>query len=137
MAHIVAAVAAVIGAGSSIYQARQARSAANDQARLNELQAQQDAENRDMERRRLLSSQRAAYGASGVKVDEGTPLTVYAETNRIADQDIQNILTMGRLRGQVNRREGRAVMVSGYASAAGSLLKGTGALAKKYKWGTK
>lgn len=61
-------------------EARQAEISALDQIRIRRRQAQQD-----------VGRQRASFAASGVAVDEGSPLLAYAETVANAEMDVAAI----------------------------------------------
>lgn len=96
----VAAVASLAAAGVSAYessqQAKTATKVANYNANVDIAQAQQLAmdANANIAKQRLeskeyLSKQRAAYAASGVLGDTGSPLAVQATTAGRMEQDIQ------------------------------------------------
>src|SRR5574337_722926 len=87
-------IGTVVSAAGSIMSGKREAEAAKAQARLSELQADAelkrgDREEANMRREaaRLISQQRAAYAASGVRL-EGSPLLVMAQTIQDSEKDI-------------------------------------------------
>lgn len=78
-----------------------------------------------------IGAARAGYAKGGVRLDEGSPLTVLEDSARAAELDRQTILYNGRVQAQgytdqakLDRYTGNAAQTSGYIGAASSLLKG-------------
>lgn len=115
--------APLLGAGAKFYAANEARKASNRQADLIREQTRRDAEQRKLQNRRLMASQRARYSAAGVTL-EGTPGLVLDETDRLAAQDISDLYYFGNQNADAARRSGRASMIGGTLDAGGSLLGG-------------
>jgi hypothetical protein len=86
---------------------------------------------------RLVTSQaRAAYGASGVEVDHGTPATVQGSIRRNVEEDALTELLTGKRRATVLRTQGAGDRLAGenaeragYMGAATSLLQGAASYA--------
>ena len=99
----------------------------------------------------LMGQQRAAYGASGVLVDEGSTFDVLAETQHLGDADaltirhntaldVWNIKSQGvgyQNQSSLYQAQADSAMTGGYLSAGSSLLTGVGnAAANSIKaWG--
>jgi hypothetical protein len=123
-----------------------AQSAANEQARIDEQNAQivrkQFAENERRFRigtKREIGGMRAAIGASGVTL-EGSPLDALGESAANAELDALTIRHGGEMKARgleleagFGRRRGRAAFNTGVLSAAGTLLEGAGRVSTKLK----
>jgi hypothetical protein len=145
---IVAVVATVVsaaaGAASAIRSGNQAEAAAEYQAQVADVNAQQaqmaaeaEAEDRKRRARYLLGSQLAATGASGVQV-EGSPLLVMMDSAVQEDLEARRIRYRGYLQtaGSNNqaalaRYEAGNYRTAGYMNAGTSLLKGGSTLAAR------
>lgn len=139
----IAAGAAVIGAGASIYSAASASSAARKQGAINEQISQADAAiaklyTADQIRQRRdqlvqdVSTAAAQYSVSGVDVGSGSPLLAQAEIIRVGMKDIENLVVNGQLDvyraqlgGSYSRSEAKSAStqaivggISGVANAA-------------------
>ena len=79
-ASIATALATLAQAGAQLGTGFAADNAAKDQARLARVRAAQVAEDERRKGRRLAGKQRASFAKGGVKIDEGTPLDVLAQT---------------------------------------------------------
>lgn len=135
--------AAVAGTGLSIYGSlfagSQQAAAAHTQAKLSKLQAEAEDERAASEAgairrkaRELFSTQRAAYAASGVRL-EGTPLLVMADTIRESERDILNIYKQADARklafltqADVFETAGKAARTASYWNAGSTLLTSIG-----------
>jgi hypothetical protein len=87
--------------------------------------------------RRLAGSQKAAYGATGVDVNAGSPLSVLADTDAEGEVSAMQLLYSGELEKWNNRIQAQAVrrkgdqallggilsMVTGFAQAGSGLMK--------------
>jgi flagellar biosynthesis component FlhA len=125
-----------MGAGQ-IYSGMEANKAAKAQAAQIEEQAQiakaesdRAAEQKSTERRRFLAEQRMAYLASGVSL-EGTPMIVQGDTWNEFQQEIEAIRRSGAAQygfamkeATTARKTGRAQLVSGFLSGAGTMGMG-------------
>jgi len=134
-----------VAAGSAVYQGQQANKTAKYNAQVSEqnaIAAQQKAaydEKLHRERvRKLLSSQKAAYGKSGVDM-AGSPLLVLQETVEQGELDALAIRYGGSIEASRNRSaatlarmEGRAARTSSYAQAGSTLLSGGSQAADRY-----
>ena len=137
--------AAVVAAGSAVYQGVQANKEAKYNAQIREQDAiaakNKAAYDETMHRdrvRKLLSSQKALYGRSGVSL-LGSPELVMEETAAQGELDALAIRYGGDVEASRNRSEatlsrmrGKSASTSGYASAGSSLLT---AGSKVYKAG--
>lgn len=136
---IVAVVAAMTSAAGTLYSANAQKKAAEYNEEINKRnaatsiqQAQYDAEQSRLKGRRLLSAQRAAYSASGVDPDSGSPLDVQEDSAITTEEERLVALYTGRsaanaslARARLDKMEAKAAMTSGYISAGGTLLGGT------------
>lgn len=106
---VVAAVAAVAGAGIAAYGAVQQGKAASDAANYNaklaaqnaaiaQQQAQSQATQQQQRARAAIGSEEAAYGASGVDAGSGTPLDVLSSSAQQSEFGRQTIEYDGRLK---------------------------------------
>lgn len=129
----------VAGTGMSIfgslYSGSQQAAAAHTQAKLSRLQAEAEDERASAEAgvirrkaRELFSTQRAAYAASGVRL-EGTPLLVMADTIRESERDILNVYKQTDARklafltqAGVFEAAGKAAKTASYWNAGSTLL---------------
>lgn len=132
------AIGTAMSVGSSIMQGQAGKEAAEYNQRLADMQAEatrkaglREQEQIRDEKRRTLAAQRAGYAAAGIKIDEGSPLEVLAETARQYDLDIQASkynTRMGIARAQAESKYyGRAASsatTAGILSAGSSLLTG-------------
>lgn len=127
----------VFSAGTSIYEGQQAKKTADYNAQVaeqNAVAAEQKAaydETLHRERvRKLLSSQKALYGKSGVDL-AGSPLLALQETAGQGELDALAIRYGGDVEAARNRSaatlarmEGKAARTTGYMRAGSSLLSG-------------
>jgi hypothetical protein len=105
--------------------------AAKANARRVEAEAAYNAEQKRRQTRSLLSSQRAAYGASGAVATEGTPVEVLSSTAAEGELDALSILYGGQSEADILRRKARSSESSGIFGAGTSLLKTGLSLAKR------
>ena len=123
----------------SLYSGQQQAAAARTQAKLSKLQAAAEEERAGAEAgvirrkaRELFSTQRAAYAASGVRL-EGTPLLVMADTIRESERDILNVYKQTDARklsfltqAGVFEAAGSAARTASYINAGSTLLTSIG-----------
>ena len=134
------------------YQSGQAqKSAANYNARVQEIQAiQQDMENRENIRRErksgqgLLSSQRQKLGASGVVIQTGSPLEVLGRTAGELELRAQDAARAGRSnlqyglsQAQMTKWEGKQAATAATLGATGTILQDADQAYGMYKAGKK
>lgn len=142
-------VTALVGTGVSAYsaieQGQAQKKAADENAAIAEANAQaaedkakyDEAQHREKVKR-LLSSQRALYGASGVDM-EGSPLMVQADTLDQGNMDALAIRKGGsvaaaeqRSMANLYRMQGKSARTSSYLSAGSTLLSGANSGIKTY-----
>lgn len=146
---IIAAAAiasAVVAAGGAVYSADATRKTANYNADVGEQNALAEADRAKQEElahresvRRIISSQRALYGKSGLSM-EGSPLLVMEDTAEQGELDSLAIRYGGdvaaareRSGANLSRMQGRQAMTSGYINAGSTLLAGASSSYKAYK----
>jgi len=130
--------------GSTIYGAVAAKDAADEQAALQDKQAQMELEAAQAEAgqirekaRRLKASQRAGLASAGVALDGGTPDALLDETTRLSEQDAMAALSGGTNRAallkdsaSISRSKGNSALISGGLSAAGNFVSGLSSINK-------
>jgi hypothetical protein len=133
MAQAAGAIAAAAGPVSSmvggLMQARADLKVAKDQSESLNFQADQMdmAANDtlvDLERERVavMGAQRASYGASGVKVNVGSPMMVLAETDYRADVQRSRITRVAEAESALVRTNAKAIHKAGTQAYTGSLI---------------
>ena len=132
-ATIVTGIAAIAGAGGAAYAGIKAKERAEDQADEIERRTRYEQERMREEGERLKGRQRAAYAASGVRVDEDTPLAVVQETQREVERDIREVGRRGYYAADVARTEGRDLFTGAMWQAGGTLLGGGARTAEMYQ----
>lgn len=92
------AASGIVGARGAMAQGKMEDQLAEQEARYNDLRATdeiargvQDQDKIRIQLRRILGSQRASYGASGVDTNQGTPLNVALDSGREAELDMLTI----------------------------------------------
>lgn len=145
-----AALVSLIGAGYSAYSTYEAGQQANSIAQYNA--AQQRAQNQytleasaakslaeRQENEKILASQRAAFAASGVVTNSGSPLTVETKQaalleRRAVNTDYEGTIAARYGQSQVVQDEmsGAAAKKAGNLGAVGTLLSGAGNAASTY-----
>lgn len=146
----ISAVATVAGAAVSAIGAIQSGKAQQKAAEYNAQVAEQaalaarqkaayDEAAHRRELARMLSAQRAAYGASGVDVSVGTPLLVMADTVQEGELDALAIRYGGEVgasrqlsAAQLSRMTGKQARTASYYQAGSSLLTGAASAATAY-----
>lgn len=124
---VMTAVSAIASAGAQFMQGQSAARAASANAAMAEEEAQrsrqaaavEEQRNRD-QARRIISGQRAAYGASGVVSEEGSPLLALADSASEAELDALTI----RYNGATQARRFEAQARSDRASASSYRMQG-------------
>ena len=123
-AAVIGLVVSVASAGVAYHQSQQAAEAREDEKDRIEDMAKRDAEIHMEESEKLTAKQRALFAASGVKVDEGSPLAVIAQSQADAEEERQEILKGYGFRGDALQTDADRIRTSGYATAGGTLLGG-------------
>ena len=136
------AIAAILGGAISAYsairQGQQAEAVGRYNARVAEQQATSarqaaaaDAETKRRQLDRILGSQRARYGASGVIASEGSPLLVMMQSEEEAALDVARVRYGGEAQGygleseaRLQRFQGRQARRQSYLGATAALLTG-------------
>ena len=149
-AAIIAAAAAVAAAGVTAYAAVKQGEAADKNARFNAKLAEREAMQKkmsaeaaaeDARRRheRVLATQRAQYGASGIDPNEGSSLLVMMDSQDEAALDEARIRWGGReeattlqAEANVQRWRGRQAKAAGYLGAGAAILGGLSSAAGAY-----
>lgn len=98
--------------------------AENLNARLAKQQAEYEAAQKRRETQRLISSQRAKYGASGVQVEAGSPVAVMSGTAGEGEEDALAILYGGEAEASIRKTAAKSKLTSGVLGAGSSLLMG-------------
>jgi len=139
VALIISAVVAAASAGYSAYSQQQAGEARKEEAEENAIIAEQNAQaaedkakyDEEMHRqkvKKLLKSQRALFGGSGVEM-EGSPMMVQADTANQGEMDALAIRKGGsvaaaeqRSMANLYRMQGRNAKSTAYAQSYGTML---------------
>ncbi len=135
----------VVSAGGSIYSASKQAEAANANAQIAEDRAKKEREagkRREAQYRRkgerFMSTQRALYAVSGIRMDEGSALDVMKDSVQEIEYDAQAIRAGADATAQyylsqarLDRQQAGTAMTMGFIQAGTSLLTGYG----KYRWG--
>lgn len=120
------AIASPILGGLSAYEESRASAEAYKQnAAIAQQQAKNQAAQEKDKYRRLASAQRAAYGASGVEVNSGSPLDVLVDTDAEGAMSVMQLLYGGELEAANWRTRANAAKASGRNSLTSGLLGGT------------
>lgn len=128
-AAVVSAITAVVGAGGAVYKSVEAakdRERAQDQLRKERKDAKQLHKERT---KRLMGQQLAAFGASGVRVGEGTPMDVLDDTRTEAKKERDAIMKGYKYQSDILDRERNRLLIGGGMEAGGSLLTGAAGFA--------
>jgi len=147
---VIMMAAAVAGTAVSVYSSVQqgkAQSAAREReasqlarsAAQARTAAAQKAEDAAKEHRRILATQRARYGASGLEFT-GSPLLVQIESMREGEEQLRRIIEEGEM-GYTSSMESSSeariqagqAMTSGYVNAAGGAIKGAAGMERIYR----
>lgn len=118
----IAAVAALVSAGGSIYEAHQQQSEDDRLAAQATWQARRKASIIRYQAKQTLSAARASYSAAGVDVGSGSPLEAYKTISYNSDVDALNALASGDTTAYNLKRSGDAAMTAGYIRAGASVL---------------
>tara|TARA_R110002020_G_scaffold1169_2_gene5698 strand:- start:699 stop:1265 length:567 start_codon:yes stop_codon:yes gene_type:complete len=135
---IAAVVMSVVSAGIAIMQGHQQKAIADANARNLQIQAQRERQAADRQaqiaaqrRKRERAKASVGYAASGVLIDEGSPLIVEAEDDYQSELNEATIRAQGadtawkaQSQAGIERAKGRAAVTAGYGRAAGSLASG-------------
>ncbi|RKX27486.1 MAG: hypothetical protein DRP45_00955 [Candidatus Zixiibacteriota bacterium] len=131
MGAVMGIIGGVLGAAGSIQAGREQAAISNAQATWKDYEAgvaEQNAEYavymhaRDTQK--VMGAQKAAYAASGVKVDTGSPLDVMDETSRIAEAEQYNIRREGQQKSAALKGEAGLLRMGAQSQITGSTLSG-------------
>jgi len=135
---IAAVVMSVVSAGIAVAQGYQQKAIADANARNLQIQAERERAAADRQakiaaqrRKRERAKASVGYAASGVLIDEGSPLIVEAEDDYQSELNEATIRAQGadtawkaQSQAGIERAKGRAAVTAGYGRAAGSLGSG-------------
>ena len=140
---IASVVMSVVSAGMAVMQGYQQQRIANQNAKMQMAQAERErqaakrnAQSAAQRRKRERAQATVAYAASGVLVDEGSPLIVEAEDDYRSEVNEATIIAQGedtawrsRSAAAIESAKGRAAGGQGYGRAAGAIASGACLLA--------
>jgi len=125
-----AAVPVAIAIGSALYSAYSSSKAGEAEKRASDkaadrakLSAAQEARDTEKQHRRVIASQEAIYGASGLTM-EGSPLLVQHEALTESKEQLRRIREGGEYSSGIYRSAGSQAQKAGNAGAIQSLLGG-------------
>lgn len=118
-------VGSVVSAAGSISAGKAQKKAAQQNAALARMQAEEDARRARRQSDALMGRQRAVVGASGTSM-EGSPLLIVQDTAREAEIEVRHILRGGAARASAYQQAGAAAARSSYIDAGSTLLSGVG-----------
>jgi len=120
---------AATSAVGGILGSRSRAKAAEEEARILEIETAEAVRAAKIQLKRVLSTQRANFSASGVRVDVGTPQAVKRDTKREGQRQISLIRELGAARADLFRDSAKDTRRGGLIAAGGTLLGGAGKLA--------
>lgn len=115
----------ILSGGGQIYAGLAEEKEAQIQARITREESKKKAALKEQETKKFLANQELSYLKSGVML-EGSPLLVLAETVKQSKEDVKNIKAGGEASASSLERRGRAAMVSGLLSGAGTIASSSG-----------
>jgi len=126
------AIGTLAQAGGQIGTGVMTRSAARDQASVAKARGVIVAEDERRKGRRLAGKQRAAYAKAGVKIDEGTPLDVLAQT--AADAELNAIRAALGFEQQADdfKSYGKTALMRGILGSGATILGGSKSFSNVY-----
>jgi len=122
-------VGSVISAAGSISAGKAEKKAAEQNAALARMQAEEDARLSRRQSDALMGRQRAVIAASGTTM-EGSPLLIVQDTAREAEIEVRHILRGGAARASAYQQAGSAAAQAGFFDAGSTLLGGIGTALK-------
>lgn len=120
-----AIVGSVVSAAGSISAGNAQKKAAQQNAALARMQAEEDARRSRRQSNALMGRQRAVVAASGTTM-EGSPLLIVQDTAAEAETEIRHILRGGAARASAYQQAGGAAAQAGLIDAGSTLLSGVG-----------
>jgi hypothetical protein len=123
VAMAVTAAATAVSVYSSIKSGQAQKDAANNAAEQAKLAAQREYSDTEKQHRRIIATQEARYGASGLTM-EGSPLLVQQESLKESKEQLRRILEGGENTAGVYEASGKEAAISGYAGGIKSLTQG-------------
>lgn len=121
----IAIVGSVVGAAGSIAAGNAQKEAAQQNAALARMQAQEDARRSRRQSDALMGRQRAVVAASGTTI-AGSPLLIVQDSAAEAETEIRHILQGGTARASAYQQAGSAAAQAGLIDAGSTLLSGVG-----------
>ena len=118
-------VGSVINAAGSISGGKSEKKAAQQNAALARMQAEEDARRSRRQTDALMGRQRAVVAASGTTM-EGSPLLIVQDTAREAEIEVRHILRGGAMQARAYQQAGAAAAQAGFVDAGSTLLSGIG-----------
>lgn len=119
------------------YQAQATQQATNFQAQVLEQQAQREqdvaalqAGDFQREQRELIARQRLRLSASGVRLDEGTPLLLQSHTAGEIERGVRRILHAGDISAQRTREEARLQRFTGESAVRAGGIQSAGLMSQ-------
>ena len=116
----------MVSAGMSIAGGASANAAAQREAKTLRALGRVEAEDKRREGRKLFAAQTVGFGAAGVEPTFGTPLDVLGDT--VAEVELAALRAkFGRdTAASAAKARGKAALIKGFGSAAGTVLGGFG-----------
>ena len=118
-------VGSVVSAAGSISAGNAQKKAAQQNAALARIQAEEDARRSRRQSNGLMGRQRAVVAASGTTL-EGSPLLIVQDTAAEAETEIRHILRGGEARASAYQQSGNAAGQAALIDAGATLLSGVG-----------
>ena len=128
-------VIAVIGAAATVYSSVQQgaaqKKASNRAAELARAAAAREAADAAKQHQRVIATQEATYGASGLTM-EGSPLLVKQTSLRESQEELRRILEGGSNLSSMYETEGKESQAAGNIGAITAATKGAGSVYNVY-----
>ena len=124
MALAAAAIGFGLQAGATIIGGISENEIAQENARETERTGEFNRRAKEVEFRRSIGKARVTTAASGVALEEGSPLEVAEENLMIAEQNLQNITRTASKQAGIQRKAGRAALLGGFLGGISDLFFG-------------
>jgi hypothetical protein len=136
MATAIPIILAVVSTAATVYSSVQSGNAEEKAdkraARQAMAAAQREAADTKKKHQRIIASQEAKFGASGLTM-EGSPLLVQMESLKESEEQLGRILQGGGMKAEAYEEAGEQAQTAGYAGGVKGLLSGADTV---YKTGT-
>lgn len=123
---VIGATGGVIGAIGARQEAKDRANALEYQAGLVDVETKNNIEDLEREKVAILGAQRASFGARGVKVSVGSPMSLEAETDRRAAIQKSRLKFAGESQAQLFRQQATMVRRAAKTQFTASLLQTAG-----------